>query len=72
MIVALFKPQYEIEDKTLLKKGIVRSDEAREGALGSFRDWLEANDWEEAGFMESPIRGSGGNIEFLFHLKPST
>jgi len=69
MVVALFKPQYEIEDKTLLKKGIVRSDEARDDALESFRAWLQVNDWEEAGFMESPIRGSGGNVEFLFHLK---
>lgn len=69
-VVALFKPQYEIADKSLLKHGIVHDEAARQRAVEYFRTWLRANGWSEFGFMESPIRGSEGNIEYLFYLKP--
>lgn len=69
-VVALFKPQYEIKDKSLLKHGIVEEPAVREQALANFRAWLREHNWQELGMIESPIRGSEGNMEYLFHLRP--
>ena len=69
MVVALFKPQYEIEDKSLLKHGILRDEKVRAELVEAFRVWLREHSWQERGFMESPIRGSEGNVEYLFHLQ---
>lgn len=68
-VAALFKPQYEIENKSKLKHGIVADDAVREKTVGDFRLWLQKHTWQELGFMESPIRGSEGNVEYLFYLR---
>lgn len=67
-VVALFKPQYEVEDKSLLEHGILRDERARAELVEAFSVWLKKHAWREFGFMESPIRGSEGNVEYLFHL----
>lgn len=69
-VIALFKPQYEIEDKSRLKHGILRDDATRAGLADKFRAWLRKHGWRELNFMESPIRGGEGNVEYLFHLAP--
>ena len=71
LAIALFKPQYEIKDKSKLRHGIVKDADAREEAVRDFRAWFRENGWRELGFMESPIRGGEGNMEHLFYLKPS-
>ncbi len=70
-VIALFKPQYEVIDKRLLRHGVLEDEAARGRTLEKFRSWLAANNWREIGMMESPIRGSEGNAEYLFYLKPS-
>lgn len=70
-IVALFKPQYEVEDKRLLRHGVLEDAGARERTLEDFRRWLAQSGWRELGFMESPIRGAEGNVEYLFHVVPA-
>ena len=69
-VVALFKPHYELRDKSKLVHGVIRDDRVRAEILDEFRAWLEEKGWEELGFMESPIRGSEGNVEYLFYLQP--
>lgn len=69
-VVALFKPQYEVKDTSFLKHGILRDDETRRELVERFRAWLREHGWQEFGFMESPIRGSEGNVEYLFYLRP--
>lgn len=69
-VIALFKPQYEIEDKSLLKHGVVRDQRLRAGLVEAFRSWLGEHGWQEIGFMESPIRGSEGNVEYFCYLAP--
>lgn len=69
-VIALFKPQYEIEDKSLLEHGILRDESARLELVEAFRTWLAERGWRERGFMASPIRGSEGNVEYLWHLVP--
>lgn len=69
-VVALFKPQYETRDATMLHHGIVKDDATREHLLNDFSLWLVDNRWRIDGKMESPIRGSEGNVEYLFKLNP--
>ena len=68
-IIALFKPQYETRDPAMLHHGVIQGEENRQILLKNFHTWLEGNNWKIIGEMESPIRGSKGNVEYLFHLK---
>jgi len=67
--VALFKPQYETRDSSLLHHGIIRDTASREKLLADFRVWLQTHGWIIHDWMQSPITGSKGNIEYLFYLK---
>ncbi len=66
--VALFKPQYQTRDQTILRHGIIQTDEDRENLMQNFKKWAEQNSWKIKNTMESPIRGDKGNIEYLIHL----
>lgn len=69
IVIALFKPQYETRDPAMLRHGIVKDDASREQLLNDFIQWLAENNWHIQGKMESPIRGSEGNVEYLFMLR---
>ena len=68
-VVALLKPQYETRDPKILRRGIVKNPRDRrkilEGMIRAARD----SGWEVRDWMESPIRGSKGNVEYLLHLR---
>ena len=68
-VVALIKPQFELGPQDL-KKGIVRSDEARLKAVEILRAFAKERlkNVEEAGLIDSPIKGAKGNVEFLWYL----
>ena len=66
-VIALFKPQYEV-DKKYLKHGIVEDNEARKKAFDDFIRWVEVRGWSVQGNMESPIKGSEGNVEYLIFV----
>ena len=70
-VVALFKPQYETHDQAMLHHGIIKTDEIRKQLLDDFSNWLHENAWNIKEQIESPIRGSKGNTEYLFYLRPS-
>lgn len=67
-VIALFKPQYEVGVYEL-KHGIVESDEVRAGSLDEFKKWAEDNGWKIMNFIQSPIPGAKGNVEYLFYLE---
>ena len=67
-VVALFKPQYETRDSRMLVHGIIKDDASRAELLNNFSEWLRENNWISEGKIESPIRGSEGNVEYLFKL----
>ena len=69
-IVALIKPQFELEPKKT-PKGIVRDPAHREEAIAKVRASAQKLGLQELGFMESPIHGAKGNVEFLIHLTPT-
>ncbi|MDD5630300.1 MAG: TlyA family RNA methyltransferase [Elusimicrobia bacterium] len=66
-ILALVKPQFELEPK-LAPKGVVRRPEHRALALARVRAALRGLPVREAGVMECPVHGPKGNIESFVHL----
>ena len=70
-VVALFKPQFQVERGTVGKGGIVRDDAAVERAMDAFRSWCAANGFSVRGEAQSELAGADGNQEIFVHLEPS-
>ena len=64
-LFALVKPQFEVGPERVGKGGVVRDPVAREDALQSACDFLEASGWRVTGRAPSPVTGADGNLEFL-------
>src|SRR5712671_5563583 len=70
-VVALFKPQFQVERTQVGKGGIVRDADAVEGALQRFRDWCAASSLRVLGEAQSEVAGADGNREIFIHLERS-
>ena len=70
-MVALFKPQFQVERGSVGKGGIVRDVAAVEKAMDVFRRWCEANGFTVRGRAQSELAGTDGNQEIFVHLVPS-
>jgi len=66
-IIALVKPQFELDRSMIGKGGIVRKPEYHEIALDRVIDSLPLGSIVR-GLMVSPIKGAEGNIEYLLYL----
>lgn len=68
-IIALVKPQFELEPKHLCK-GIVKTEGLRLKAIEDLKEFVLKNitGVEEKGLINSPIKGAKGNLEFLWYL----
>jgi len=65
-LVALVKPQFEAGRAAVGKGGIVRSTSDRLKTVAKVRKFVEGQaGWTVVGEIPSPIRGGGGNEEFL-------
>ncbi|MEM7702965.1 MAG: TlyA family RNA methyltransferase [Pseudomonadota bacterium] len=64
-LVALIKPQFEVEKHEVGKGGVVRDTALHERVSAEVREWLEGLGWDIEGVVESPITGPKGNVEFL-------
>ena len=65
-LVALIKPQFELERREIGKGGIVRDAAAREKAVEKVSSWLAAQPgWQISGVVPAPIEGAKGNQEYL-------
>lgn len=65
-LIALIKPQFELEPALIGKGGIVRDEDARRLAVASVRDWLNMQaGWRVIGTVPTPLKGGSGNQEFL-------
>lgn len=64
-LVALIKPQFEVEKHEVGKGGVVRDQVLHERVQGEVREWLEGLGWHIEGIVQSPITGPQGNVEFL-------
>ncbi len=68
-MIVLIKPQFELSRAEIGKGGIVRDAAAREKAVTSIRDWVITAGHRFDQFIESPLPGTSGNIEFLALLR---
>ncbi len=72
-IIFLIKPQFELTPKQV-PHGIVKTEENRQEAIGLVQTFFEDNLKEKYGgrsvaLTESPIKGTHGNTEYLWHVK---
>ena len=70
-MVALVKPQFEVGKAIADKfRGVIKDDRERTRALNRVRDFAlsELEGASLQGCIESPIKGSDGNIEYLLGL----
>lgn len=70
-LIALVKPQFEAEKHEVdAGKGIIRDDAIHQRVLNSIREFTltELPSAELIGTMDSPIKGTDGNKEFLLGL----
>jgi 23S rRNA (cytidine1920-2'-O)/16S rRNA (cytidine1409-2'-O)-methyltransferase len=68
-IIALVKPQFEASREHVEKGGVVRDPQARLGAVAKVRSWAADHGFEAGDFVESPITGPAGNVEYLLLLR---
>ena len=66
-VVTLIKPHYEAERKAL-RQGVLPDDQLP-AVLETCRTDVHELGWQILGEIESPLRGHGGNREWLWHLK---
>jgi 23S rRNA (cytidine1920-2'-O)/16S rRNA (cytidine1409-2'-O)-methyltransferase len=68
-MVALIKPQFEAERGQVGKGGIVRDEAVHEQVVQEVRGYAAKCGLAFAAVMESPVRGTKGNREFLALLR---
>lgn len=66
-VVALIKPQFEVNREQVGKGGIVRDEAAREGAKERITAFVQEQGFDVRGVIPSPITGQDGNVEFLIY-----
>lgn len=64
-LTALIKPQFEVGRKDVGAKGIVRNEDKLKEVNNKIMLYLSELGFKVKGLIESPIKGSGGNREFL-------
>jgi 23S rRNA (cytidine1920-2'-O)/16S rRNA (cytidine1409-2'-O)-methyltransferase len=68
-VVALIKPQFEAGRAVVSRgRGVVRDPGAWLTAVSAVRSAMEAEGAAMMDVMVSPLKGAGGNVEFLAHL----
>ena len=65
-LLALIKPQFEVGRENVGRGGIVRDENLHNAVIKRLQDWINLQKhWRVLGVTESPIKGVGGNKEFL-------
>ncbi len=67
-ILALIKPQFEVDRGKVAKGGVIRDATLHEGVQEKIRSFADSLGLKSRGVVRSPITGPKGNIEFLIHL----
>lgn len=68
-LIALVKPQFELEKKALNKHGVVRSSSFYPKVLENIERVCKDSNFLTVGIIDSPIVGGDGNREFLLYAK---
>ena len=66
VLLALVKPQFELDRKLVGKNGIIKDSSKHQLVCEKIYDWLDSfPNWSPIGIIESPIKGAKGNTEFF-------
>ena len=65
IIIALIKPQFEVEKGKYLINGVVKDTEKRKEIVSDIENGISKLNWKLIGGIESPIKGPAGNHEYL-------
>jgi 23S rRNA (cytidine1920-2'-O)/16S rRNA (cytidine1409-2'-O)-methyltransferase len=69
-VVALIKPQFEAGRKDAAKgSGVIRDILVHRRVLTEILEFVEKENFQIKGLIQSPITGPKGNVEFLVHLE---
>jgi 23S rRNA (cytidine1920-2'-O)/16S rRNA (cytidine1409-2'-O)-methyltransferase len=71
-IIALIKPQFEVERKDIGKGGVVREDKKRKEVIDKIIKNVCQLGFKVKGVMQSPVVGPKGNIEYFIYIKRSS
>ena len=67
-LIALIKPQFELEKKFIAKGGVVKDEKLRSSVCENIRFWIEDKmSWKVIQIIKSPITGPKGNVEYLLY-----
>jgi 23S rRNA (cytidine1920-2'-O)/16S rRNA (cytidine1409-2'-O)-methyltransferase len=69
-VLALFKPQFQVERGEVGSGGIVRDRDAVTGARARFEDWCQQHGYEVRGHTLAGVPGADGNQEHFYRLVP--
>ncbi|MFV9929993.1 MAG: TlyA family RNA methyltransferase [Rickettsia endosymbiont of Haemaphysalis japonica] len=73
MLIALIKPQFEVEKHEVEQGGIIKNPLLHQKVCDKIKDWLEKeHNFKIFGIIASPILGAKGNQEFLICGKRKT
>lgn len=68
-VVCLVKPQFEAGREKVGKKGVVRDKKVHEEVVCHIMTYALSMGFEILGLSYSPIKGPGGNIEYLLYIE---
>lgn len=68
-LVALIKPQHEVGKENVGKGGIVRDPELHRQVNDDLTAFAQTHGFNVVGLIESPLKGTTGNTEFLIYLR---
>ncbi len=66
LLVALFKPQFEVGPANVGRGGIVSDGPVTDAAAAALDVWMAGQGWPVEKWTDSPIQGGDGNNERLF------
>ena len=73
IIIALIKPQFELNKREIGKNGIISDHKIHQRICNDYKKWFEIDcNMKVIGIIPSPIKVSKGNIEFLIYAKRNT
>ena len=70
-VIALIKPQFELDKAALGKNGVVTDADLRLAVCDDVSHWWQAQGWRVDDIVESPITGPQGNVEYLIGARKS-
>ena len=67
--IVLVKPQFEVNQKNLLRRGVVKNNQLRRQIIKHVEVWFKNNNWLIRDKIDNLILGAKGNQERFYYIK---